>query len=205
MDKNTTAILSILGSGGHASVVIDAALFSHARHCIEIFDEALSREGLFIDGIIIQRGLPENALVHIAIGDNKARKRLGEILNNGGKRLYSVIHPRAVIARSAHLDAGCFVAANVVIAPNVRINEGCILNHGAVIDHDCQVGAWTHIAPNATLGGGVRIGKGCLIGAGAVILPKVHIGDQVIVGAGSVVTRSVEAGKTVIGIPATIR
>jgi sugar O-acyltransferase (sialic acid O-acetyltransferase NeuD family) len=202
MDKNKISTLSILGAGGHASVVINAALLSENHNRIEVFDEALDRRGYFLDGIRVQQGLPENSLVHIAIGDNKIRKRLGEMLKKEGKTLYYVMHPRAVVAHTSKVADGCFVAANVVIAPNVQIDEGCIINHGAVVDHDCHIGAWTHIAPNATLGGGVRIGKGCLIGAGAVILPKIHIEDEVIVGAGSVVTRSVEAGVTVMGIPA---
>jgi sugar O-acyltransferase (sialic acid O-acetyltransferase NeuD family) len=140
--------------------------------------------------------------VHVAIGDNRARKRLGLAVLAAGKRLYKVIHARAVVSPHADIADGVFVAASGVVGPSARIARGAIVNHGAIVDHDCEVGAWTHIAPNAVLGGDVKVGVGCLIGSGAVILPGVTIGDAAIVGAGAVVTKPVPAGTTVVGVPA---
>jgi sugar O-acyltransferase (sialic acid O-acetyltransferase NeuD family) len=198
-------IIAILGSGGHAKVVVDAAHLANPNLTIEIFDEDKSREGSLVAEIIVQSGYPTTLLAHVAIGNNQIRNRLGLYLKTQEQQLYSVIHPRAIISSMAQIGAGCFVAANAIVAPNASIDEGCIINHGAVVDHDCSVGAWSHIAPQVALGGGVRIGKNCLIGSGAVVLPNIQIGDYSIIGAGAVVTRSVAAHQTILGIPARIK
>lgn len=197
--------IAILGSGGHAKVVIDALQLAVSGVCIEIFDEIQTQVGRQIAGFSVQSGYPICPYVHVAIGDNSVRNRLGLLLKAQEQVLYSVVHPKAIIAQTARVEAGCFVAANAILAPCAQLEEGCIVNHAAVVDHDCIVGAWTHIAPGVVLGGGVRIGKGCLIGAGAVILPNVSIGDNAIIGAGAVVTRPVFANQTVQGVPARVK
>lgn len=194
--------LTIIGSGGHASVVIDAARLEYPHQTLEVFDTY--HPNRVIEGLTVCQTLSTNPWIHVAIGANSVRQHTAITLGQQGKQLYSVIHPRAVIAASASLNPGCFVAANAIIAPNATVGMGCIINHNAVVDHDNTIGDWTHIAPNATLGGNVTIGIGCLIGAGAVILPGMTIGDNVTVGAGAVVTHPVLSNQTVVGVPARV-
>lgn len=195
--------LTIIGCGGHGSVVLDALELSENNGIITLLDDNPVLLGRYISTYLVQKIGDLSALtgkIHVAIGHNLVRKRFYEDLS--GAILLNIVHPLAVISKNATLGKGVFVAANVILAPRSVVGDGCIINHAAVIDHDVRIGAYTHIAPNSTLGGNVSIGSCVLIGAGAVVLPGIRIGDGVIVGAGSVVTRDVAANKVVKGVPA---
>ena len=190
-----TERLSLVGAGGHAKVVLEAVRASHPGMTVCVLDQSPENKRLL--GIAVER-LPAalSGAVHVAIGDNAARERVGQSVAG----LFTVVHPAAVISPSARVEAGVFAAALCVIGAEARIGRGSIVNHGAIVDHDCSVGEWSHVAPNATLGGGVSVGRGVLIGAGATVLPGVRIGERAIVGAGAVVLADVAAGLTVSGV-----
>ncbi len=198
--------IALLGAGGHAKVVLDALRLVCANDAITVYDDNPSRLGSNLLGfevhVPIQHhlNLPNN--VHVAIGDNLVRRRLGEYILNGKKNYLVIIHPTAIVSKSSQIGKGVFVGAGAIVAPDAILDDGVIANHNAVIDHDCNIGSWTHIAPGVVFGGGVTVGKNCLIGAGAIVLPGIQIADDVVIGAGAVVTRDVAQGVTVVGIPA---
>lgn len=202
-----TETVSILGAGGHASVVVDALLCSGwLAHRITLRDDRAERAGTRMMGCRIESPVlapvPPADRFHAAIGDNEARRRLLAESGVTADRWLVVCHPRAVLAASADIGAGSFFAAQSITGPNASIGRAVIVNHGAVVDHDCRVGHFSHIAPHASLGGGVRVGDGVLVGAGAIVLPGVTIGDGAVIGAGSVVLSDVAPGLTVAGVPA---
>ena len=188
--------LVIVGAGGHAKVVVEAARAAHPGITLRVLDQAANENKKLLD-IAVER-MPANlsGAVHVAIGDNAARERVAQPVSD----LFTVVHPVAAISPSARLEPGVFAAALCVIAAEARVGRGTIVNHGAIVDHDCVVGKWCHIAPHATLGGAVTVGRGVMIGAGATVLPGVRIGDRAIIGAGAVVLADVAAGLTVTGI-----
>jgi len=198
--------LSIIGAGGHAKVVIDSLESSEENFQINIFEEKLEAQGVFLGRYSINLLGDYSDLdeyFHVAIGLNNARARISEDAIKHNKKLITISHNLAIISESALLQEGVFVAANSIIAPESIIKTGCIINHSAIIDHDCVIGEYSHIAPSATLGGGVKIGQQCLIGAGAVVLPGVSVGDFAIIGAGSVVTKDIPKNEKFAGNPAS--
>lgn len=201
-------IISIIGSGQHAHVVLDALEQASTVPSVCIYDENPSRWGVKIWHQYPIQNIadfnPQTA-IHIGVGDNHFRQKIALKHRIPPENMLTIIHPKATISRHAHLAQGCFVAANAIIATGSQIGVGCIVNHGAIVDHDCIIDDWCHIAPGVTLGGSVAIGEGTLIGAGAVVLKGVHIGHRVVVGAGAVVTRNIPDDTTVIGIPAKKR
>lgn len=203
---HTSEKISLIGGGGHGIVVIDALRSSGFGTNIELWDNNPRLNGEYRLDLKVQSPIVTASIakhVHVAIGDNRARSKVSQELQDYQTRFFvNVLHPRSIVAESSELATGVFLAADAIIAPLVRIGNGVIVNHGAIVDHECQIDDWVHIAPNATLGGGVCVGLGTLVGAGSVVLPGRRIGKWVRVGAGAVVTRDIPDGVTAIGCPA---
>jgi sugar O-acyltransferase (sialic acid O-acetyltransferase NeuD family) len=199
--------LIVFGSGGHAKVVVEAALAAAPGREIAILDDAQGTHRPAIFGIPVSgtrdrlNELPGSPVI-VAVGDNRARGELINWLQGKGRRLESVVHPRAFVAESVGLGPGVFVSAGAVIIAEARIGAGAIINTGATVDHDCVIGEAAHIAPGVHLCGNVHIGARTLIGVGAAVRPGVAICDDVIVGAGSVVVRDIKSAGTFAGSPA---
>ena len=202
--------LLLFGAGGHARVVLDAALgckrWGEVLACDR--NEAVCA-GELLQGVamLTLSDLPsflgkksQAGALHVSIGHNASRQR--EAIALGLVHLATVVHPHASVSPYAVVAAGCFVAARAVVAPGAHLDMGVIVNHAAVVDHDVHVGAFSHIAPGAVLGGAVRIGVGVLIGAGAVVLPGISVCDNAVVGAGAVVSAHVPTAGTWAGVPA---
>jgi sugar O-acyltransferase (sialic acid O-acetyltransferase NeuD family) len=139
---------------------------------------------------------------HVCVGDNRDRQRIHERLAASGSTPHTVVHPASIVAASATLASGVFVAARAIVAPAAHVGTGAIVNHAAIIDHESDVGGFCHVAPGATLAGNVRLGMRAFIGAGANILPGIQIGEDAVVGAGAVVTVDVPSQSTCVGVPA---
>jgi sugar O-acyltransferase (sialic acid O-acetyltransferase NeuD family) len=193
--------LLVVGAGGHAKVVIDAA------------EEA----GFEIAGVVGAPGDVPEILGHpvshdcadlagdafiVAIGDNATRSRIfGEYLTTGLTPA-SVVHPSAIVGRQAQIGEGAFVAAGVIINAGARIGADTILNTGCTVDHDCVVGEHAHIGPQAALCGSVTLGEGVLLGVGSCASPGVSVGDWTVVGAGAAIVDDLPAHAVCVGVPA---
>ena len=130
------------------------------------------------------------------------RRALVDRLVAEGRSLATIVHPSAVVARTAVVDPGCVIFPNVVIGARTRIRAGSIVNRGALIGHHVDVGEGSFLGPGAIVGGGVVIGEEVQIGIGAVVRDDRRIGARAIVGAGAVVVADVALGITVVGVPA---
>ena len=197
----------IVGSGGHAKVVIDALrMLGYADAQLLVVDENPARHGHAVLGVVVRAPSADlhgaGGWFHVAIGDCAARARAAQSYRTAGLRALSVVHPAARVAASARLGAGGFVAAGAILGPDATLEDDCIVNHNAVVDHDCRIGASCHVAPGATLGGGVALGARVLVGAGATILPGRRLGDDCVVGAGAVVLADLPRRCTAVGVPA---
>lgn len=194
----------ILGAGGHGRVVADAAALSgHWLRIVATDRDPARCRGELLPGVPLlpleaALALPDAAF-HVAIGLADARARESQAL--AGRESATVVHPAAAVSAHARVDAGCFIAAQAVVAPGARLAAAVIVNHGAVVDHDVQVGDFSHLAPRAVLGGHARIGSRVLVGAGASVLPGLSVCDACLVGAGAVVCASILEAGVYAGVP----
>jgi sugar O-acyltransferase (sialic acid O-acetyltransferase NeuD family) len=195
--------LVLVGSGGHASVVLDAAQQMNRWSSFVVLDETAKGLVLSVDDTYQQRvTYKETCDFIVAIGDNLVRERKTTELLQEGYSLATVIHPSAVVASSVVIEEGSCVFAGAILNPHVRIASGVIINTSASIDHHSNIGSFAHVCPGAVLAGGVAVGDRCFVGAGAVVSNQIHITNDVILGAGAVVTKSISEAGTYVGVPA---
>lgn len=197
----------LVGGGGHALVVADAAQRAGLTPAGVYDDNPTCRAVTLLNlpWLGPLSALPDHAApsLHLALGDNHLRARTAHSIEHApDRKLHTISHPRAIVADSASLAPGVFVGPGAIVNPCARIAHAVIVNSGAIVEHDCSVAPFAHIAPGAALGGEVSIGERTLIGLGARVLPGVKIGARCVVGAGAVVTRDLPDGSTVRGIPA---
>lgn len=197
--------LVMVGGGGHAKVVIDAARNSGEYDIYGIIDPRL-KIGESVLGInvvgdddiledIFKKGI-DHAFISIgSIGDCGLRKKMHEVLKGIGFRIPFIVHPRAVVARDVEIGEGAFVAAGAIINPGTKIGKNAIINTSSSIDHDCVIGDFVHIAPGATLSGGVCIGDETHVGTGARVIQCLTIGRRCMVGAGQTIRHDMRDGE----------
>jgi UDP-perosamine 4-acetyltransferase len=202
-----------LGAGGHAKVLIDILRRAGEYEIVGLLDPDQAGETLADVPVLggdeqmpkIRAAGVTAAFIGVGgVGDNSMRTALYEKALANGFSLVNAIHPRSIIASSAHLGQGVTIMAGAIVNPDVQIGDNVIINTGAIVDHDCEIGAHAHISPGAVLSGGVRVGNGAHVGAGATVRQYIQIGDGAIVGAGAVVVRDVAENSIVVGVPARI-
>jgi sugar O-acyltransferase (sialic acid O-acetyltransferase NeuD family) len=198
----------VVGAGGHGRVVADAALASGCQ-VLAFADEA--RSGTQILGIdvlpfeveaTVQYARRAHGQIVVAIGENRARRRITLALRAHGAQLATVVHPRASVSPHAKIGAGSVVLAQAVVAVGAGVGDGAIINHGASVDHDGQIGEFVHLSPGVHLGGEVVIGTGTHLAVGVSVRNRVRIGSWAVIGVGSAVVADISDEVVSYGVPA---
>lgn len=138
----------------------------------------------------------------VAVSDPVAKRKMVSRLQARGANFSSLVHPSAVIAKTAVLGSGCVVCPHSLLSADVILGDFITVNGMSSIGHDCIVGAYTTLSAHVDITGGVTVGESVFFGSGARVLPGLTVGNGAKVGAGSVVMRSVQAGVTVYTTPA---
>lgn len=203
----------LVGAGGHARVVLDAARAAGGFEIIAVVDARTELKGTDFEGLQVvgdeseiaslrQRGVVAALLGVGSVDAGDVRRRVFARMSALGLSLPTVRHPSAVVSPTATIGEGSVVFANATINPGARIGTNVIVNSAAIVDHDVTIGDHTHISPGVHLAGGVSIGVGSHIGIGATVIQGLRIGSGVVVGAGAVVLHDVADGDRVAGVPA---
>ncbi|KVF61889.1 transferase [Burkholderia cepacia] len=202
----------IVGSSGHAKVVIDIVEQAGRYRIAGLIDSFRPRgeETLGYAVLGAERDLPDLVGAHgiagllVAIGDNHARENVTAALATlvPGLPCVSAVHPAARIGKASTIGAGTVVMAGAVINPCCAIGNGCIVNTNASLDHDGTMEDFSSLAPGVVTGGNCRIGRGAAIGLGAMLRHRIAVGEHGVVGAGAVVLHDVEPYTVVYGNPA---
>lgn len=138
----------------------------------------------------------------MAIGDPDAKRRIGEMLTARGGQFATLIHPTAVIARTATIQEGAVVCPQALVSADAHVGRLVALNAMTSVGHDVVLGDYSTLSSHVDLTGGVQVGEGCFFGSGARVLPKVRIGTGARIGAGAVIMRNVRAGAVMYAPPA---
>jgi acetyltransferase EpsM len=210
------ADLVIIGGGGHASVVVEAALSRPDLWAVRGFVDPVPHATLASEFGVPHLGTDDETAALIAsdtafvlgLGATPGsllREIVAAKFSLPDTRWARIVHARAVVASTAILGPGSVVMAGAVINPRARLGAHCIVNTAAIVEHHVTIGDFTHIAPGAAVGGGATVGSSCYVGLGARVRDHVRVGARVTVAMGAVVTRDLSDGVTVLGVPARSR
>ncbi len=202
-----TTRLCILGAGGHGKVILEIAELSGCYDEIVFFDDdsrvrhcgSAPVVGTSADFFNLRE---DECDFFIAIGNCSLRAKLTNMLGN--VHMPSLVHPAAVVSKTAEIGRGTVVMAGAIINPSARIDDGCIINSNAVVEHDCEVGDFSHISVSASLAGSVHVGETCFVGAGATVINNINICPGCTIGAGAVVVKDIVESGVYIGVPAAL-
>lgn len=213
MSESEALPMILLGSGGHARVLLDV-LRLRGRRVLFAVDADAATHGRSVAGIVVRGGddlvqeyAPDQVLLVHGVGSVRqceSRCQLFERMKSRGYGFARIVHPSAVIASSTVLGEGVQILAGAVVQPDCRLDENVIVNTNASVDHDGWIGRHAHVGPGATLCGGVVVGERSHVGTGATIVQGRTIGARALIGAGAVVLRDVPDGATAYGVPARL-
>ena len=190
--------LFIYGASGHGKVVADIAREIGYKN-IKFIDDGENEYLNFDDFILLNK---KDYPVALGIGDNEIRSKIYKRLADNEINVITLIHPKAIVSKSATISKGSVVMPGAIINADVKIEEGVIVNSGSIIEHDCKIGQFAHISPNVSLAGNVNVGSFSHLGIGTTVIQNITIGKNCIIGAGAVVIDDVKDSKKVVGVPA---
>jgi len=122
---------------------------------------------------------------------NKKRTKFFNEAKNKGYELYSFVHPSTKIWDEFEMGENCFILANNVIQPFVKIGDNVLIGSNNLISHNTIIGDNCFITSNVTMGGHITMGKNCFVGLSATINQRIKIGDECIIGAGTIITKDI--------------
>ena len=199
----------VYGAGGHGKVIADA-LTASGQKVLAFIDGNVSLRGSTVLDLPIYfadewlRSQP-GALVALGVGDNVVREQVAMRVKHCGCSVISVVHPGAIVARSAMIGEGVTIMAGAVLNPDCAIGDGVIINTSAIVEHDVRIDRYVHLSPNCAVGGGAQIGAFAHVGMGASVLPFKRVGINCVIGAGAVVVSDIPDEQVAYGVPARVQ
>jgi len=201
----------VIGSGGHAKVVIEILHALNNYTIIGVTSNSLHKGDLFAgynvlgeDSVLIEYN-PHKHLIAMGLGgykNNILREKVYSYVKKMGFNFVNVIHPQAILSESTKLGEGVVIFPGVVINSEVIIGDNTIIATGSTIDHETAIGNHVLVSAGVTIGAYSKLHDNSLIALGAKVISGIDIGKNAVVAAGAVVISNVSENETVYGIPA---
>ena len=194
--------LFVLGSGGHAVAVMDAA----QSYGFKIQGFVDSEGPASISGLPVISDVrdTDGSYLALGIGTNFLREKVFQ--ETRALLHYSefppIIHSTSFVSPLAIVEEAAVVLAMASVGPQSRVGRGSLLNTGASLDHDSLMDSWSSLGPGARTGGNVSIGQRSVVGLQAGISHGVTVGPDSIVGAHSFANKDLDRNLVAYGIPA---
>lgn len=199
--------LIVVGSGGHARVLIDAAEDAGYRTRGIIDLEYKNQNESILDYPVLgsfdvmDQFDPKETCVIMALGNGHQRAEYFNKVQSLGFPIPFVVHPTSIVSKHVKIGNGVFINAGAIINVKAVIGDNTIINTGAIIEHEVNIGNHSHICPGVKVAGRVTIGDYCVVGIGSCVIDYINIGNNVKIGAGSVIIRDIVSNSTIVGVP----
>lgn len=127
----------------------------------------------------------------IGVANIQFRRVVIEKLQLKSANFITLVHPSAIVARTATIGLGNVINPTCIIGPNVVIGEFNLLTSGTMLSHDCKVGD-NNVFSTAVLCGHGIVGNDNEFGIRSSVIPHIEIGDKNLIQAGMIVDKNVE-------------
>jgi sugar O-acyltransferase (sialic acid O-acetyltransferase NeuD family) len=205
----------VVGSGGHAKVVIDILTAMSRIQIAGVTSVDLAAGSVFCGYKVLgnDSALPQlysdGKFDELAIGiggykDNELRTKIFTNLKSLGFKITTVVHPTAFVSNTVKLGEGCVIFPGVLLNTEVQIGYNSIVATGASIDHETIIGNNVLVSAGVTIGAYANIHDNALIALGVKIISGITIGAKTLIGAGSVVVKNIESNSVAMGVPAKV-
>lgn len=201
--------LIIVGAGGHALSVADAAL-SAGSTVVGFYSPDGTGPASALGPVLSSLDpldLSDTAFA-LGIGTNHSRESSAQDISKRFARteIVSVIHATAWVSPHATVHPGAVILAHTSVGPGSTVGRGALLNTGASLDHESSLCDYASLGPGARTGGNVSVGERTMIGIQAGIVHGVTVGSDCVVGANSLVNSDLDSNVVAWGTPArTVR
>lgn len=159
--------LLIIGAGGHGHVCKEIAEMMCDRtgekifHRISFLDDESNEAIGTIDSL--NRLQNEYQSVFVALGNSEMRRKILDQLERMKYQIVSLIHPSAIISKSAEIGIGSVIMQGAIIQTNAKLGKGTIVSAGALIDHDAVIEDCCHINSGAVVASMSKVPSGTKI------------------------------------------
>jgi sugar O-acyltransferase (sialic acid O-acetyltransferase NeuD family) len=141
----------------------------------------------------------------LAIGVPYVRRRVTEQLLEIGSQFLTLVHPQAIVAKTASVGKGSVICPFAVVSESGKLGDFVLLNYYASIGHDAWAGDYSVLSPYATLGGGARVDCDVFLGVHASVGPGKRVGNRSKVSSNSCVLSDSGPDSIVYGVPGRVR
>lgn len=133
----------------------------------------------------------------MGIGNLSIRTKVLQEFKLKGASFTTIIHPSALVSKTAQIGEGSIISHNVSIGPKAIIGSFNVINSRCTIGHDARVGDNNFLSPQVVLGGFTQIGNNNLLGTNSCLIPEVIVGNNNKIMAGMAVLSRVKDNETV--------
>ena len=180
--------LIIIGCSGHAAEIVDYINYiNNNSKCkkynllgfVDNTDKYYTHYGFkekFL-GNADKHIVNKDAYYILGIGNMSIRRKVIDEYLIKGAKFETIIHPTALISKTAKICDGSLIAHNVSIGPKAIIGNFCVINSRSTIGHDSVIGENNFISPQVVIGGFVKIGNENMLGTNSCVTPGVNIGN----------------------------
>ena len=160
--------LLILGAGGFGHMIQETAKLLGYEKAV-FLDDAVRDPDVVGKCCDYESFLGQYDTAVAALGDNNMRLHWTEKLMEAGYDVPAIIHPSAVVSRSASVGKGSFIMQRAIVNTHTVVEHGVLINSGAVVDHDSYVERGAHIGLGSVVKANCRIASKVKVEAGEVI------------------------------------
>ena len=118
----------------------------------------------------------DNDFYLIASGKPDYRKNAFERLKNKGKRLFTLIHPTALISNNSFIGEGSIICPNTVINAKSKIGKCSVVNVFSSVGHHSKIGDFCVLSPFCSISGNASVGDCCFLGTRTTLFPNINLG-----------------------------